>query len=99
MSVGSESMIERVARAMVPALGFAPDCDWERVWVGNQLDNAETGSLAYMCRSLARAALQALMEPTEAMTRAGQAASSGWLDTGEVGPVWQAMIRSAMEGE
>jgi hypothetical protein len=55
--------VERVARAMVVPLGYPADVDWERTWVGNNIDSPETGSLAYLCRSLARAAIAAI-EPT-----------------------------------
>jgi hypothetical protein len=60
MSADSD-MVERVARAMLAPLGYPSKtlADAERIWVGNQCDDPETGSLAYLCRALARAALDA----------------------------------------
>ncbi len=54
--------VEAVARAMCEPLGYTKqDADnWERIWVGNITDSPETGSLAYLCRSLARAAISTL---------------------------------------
>jgi len=52
--------VDRVARAMLVPLGYSPDVDWERTWVGNKIQSLETGSLAYLCRSLAIAAIAAL---------------------------------------
>lgn len=48
---------------------------------------------------LARAALQALMEPTPGMVEAGGDCPIRDYDGNDPVEVWQAMIRSAMEGE
>ena len=102
------NMVEKMARAMVPVLGFSPDCDWERVWVGNQMDSPETGSLAYMCRGLARAALAAAMEPTPGMVEAAKQVPCDdvvfggvvYSTSAEARAIWQAMCRAALdEGE
>lgn len=93
MSVGSESMIERVARILEPQA-------WRALETGDTLayQNRRTSSLRK-----AKAALQALMEPTEAMTHAGERAA--WDDANHMPAIraipaaWSAMIRSAMEGE
>lgn len=54
--------IEQIARALVVPLGYPANADWERIFVGNQMDTAETGSLAHLCRELARVALRKVYE-------------------------------------
>lgn len=60
-SVDAET-VERVAKSMVVPLGYHAKTDWGRTFVGNQFDTTETGSLAYLCRSLARAAIRAMQK-------------------------------------
>ena len=54
--------VEAVARALCEPLGYTKQAanNWEGVWVGSVADSPETGSLAYLCRSLARAAIATL---------------------------------------
>jgi len=93
MIVGSE-MIERMKVAALCAYIE----NGGRADIGEHLTHGDMRHVAPdMIGKMMTAALKALMEPTEAMMQAGQAASSGWLDTGEVGPVWQSMIRAALE--
>ena len=58
----ADAMVERVARALVKPLGYSQQAadNWGGIWVGNQMDSPETGSLEYLCKSLARAAITAL---------------------------------------
>lgn len=56
-------MVGRVARALIVPLGYPADVDWEATWIGNNVDSPETGSLAYLCRSLAQAAIDAMQSP------------------------------------
>jgi len=68
MSVGSESMIERMARAIADAR-----CDAGRPDPGKGLDEF-----------IARAALQALMTPTPAMIEVGQKCEGIGGDGGQI---------------
>ena len=58
------NMIEKVARSMLPSLGYPEDAKWEAIWLGNVTDSPEIGSLKALCMSAARAAINAIMEPT-----------------------------------
>ena len=81
-------MVERVARALAAEDGIAICSD------------ATYAQSSYGPR--ARAALQALMEPTDDMAEAGAWEIICKRDGSEVAQAyacWQAMIRSAMEGE
>lgn len=53
---------EIIALQFVEPLGFNPEADWQTIWVGNITDDAETGSLKYLCEALADAALAAIKE-------------------------------------
>lgn len=50
--------VEQVTRALVEPLGYRPDTDWDRRWIGNNV--GDDSSLADFCRTLAQAALDAL---------------------------------------
>jgi hypothetical protein len=56
---GKDALRERLAQAFIDPLGYAGKTldDAEHIWVGNNIDDVETGSLAYLCRALADAAL------------------------------------------
>lgn len=56
-----DELVEKVARAMVEPLGYNPDADWERIYVGGYA-NDEPGDLASMCRKLARAIIPIVAE-------------------------------------
>lgn len=80
------SMVEKIARVLEPQA-------WAALGTGDTLayKNRRTSSLRK-----ARAALQALMEPTPGMIEAGQQCEGFG---GDGGQIYAAMIRSAMEGE
>ena len=103
--MGSE-MIERMARTMAEREGW--------IWSGPQsqmVDKYGGGQSGHRARDhwrfLAHAALQALMTPTPGMMEAGKEVpcddeiSGGviYSNATEVSAIWQAMIRSTMEGE
>lgn len=48
---------ERLARSFIKPLGFPEGVEWGRVWVGNETDTTETGSLECLCKSLGAAVL------------------------------------------
>ncbi len=73
------NMLERVARGICESLGHDPDC--------NSLGRPEWPS--YL--SVARAAIEAMREPTEEMAKAGGKARRQWDKS-----VWQAMISAAL---
>lgn len=94
----TDKIIEVMARAMIEPHGFNPEVDPNTIWVGNIADTPETGSLAYMNRQCAQAALAALkeagyvvvlMEPTEAMIDAGMEELD---DAYRVRTIYRAMI-------
>lgn len=75
----SESMIERVARALAEEDGDLYEAN------------------AVFWKGMARAAIKAMREPTEAMERAGDI--PGWDDAVSIGhsaDVWRAMIDAAL---
>lgn len=63
--------VEVVARAMLVPLGYKANADWERIWVGDITDSPETGSLAYLCRDLAQAAITAIRSASPPTSEAG----------------------------
>ena len=71
-------MIERAAEAM------------QEVWVDGQRHRFNSTYAGAM----ARAAIEAMMQPTEAMVTAGKIAAA---KTGDITDVWQAMLRAALE--
>lgn len=78
-------MIEKLARAMLAdEFALTPNRDFDAVW-------AEEGP-AWLAN--ARACLEALREPSEAMVEAGDSVDH-W--TPDSRPVWQAMIDVALE--
>ena len=85
----AETMIERVARALAAA---DDECDWDE-----RPDQSETAVL-YMPKSVfrqrARAALEAMLEPTEAMIGTSQPDTS--LGRQVRGAVWRMMIDAAL---
>jgi hypothetical protein len=61
-ATGIQSLLalrEGVAEAMLEPLGYVGTTleQAEHVWVGNNVDDVETGSLAHLCRALASVAL------------------------------------------
>lgn len=80
----NNEMVERVARAIDTALIGA-------VWV-NPYDNAAVVRVHAALRTAARAAIEAMREPSGAMVRACFAvSSSGWPQV-----IWPAMIDAAL---
>lgn len=84
----ADSMIERVARAMwlkKEALTAPPRVSWE---------NAEPKDRDFML-AVARAAIEAMREPSEAVTLAGEVAieTAGSFHTNDI---WKAMIDAAL---
>ena len=68
----SESMIERVARAMIVPLGHDPAINWARTYIGGGCEGqGDDASLRRLCFDLARAAIAAMREPTDDMLNAG----------------------------
>lgn len=96
--MGSMTMVERMARAIAghfgPEFDDLPKDKAERInrnRVGEMFDDSQEDVL-----EAAKAALQALMEPTPGMVEAGQQCEGFG---GDGGQIYTAMIRSAMEGE
>jgi hypothetical protein len=90
------SMLEKAARAMCVADGFDPDGLIAYAKSGHAVSRREWG--IYLAR--ARAALTALLEPSEAMAAAGAdnlfaAANDDWSDDARV--IWRAMIQAALD--
>jgi len=79
------SMIEEVARALDAILDDAPPSlsSW------NQSDTD----------ALAKAAIEAMMEPTEAMIAAGERQQGRWGGNEDVGCIYEEMTKAALEGE
>lgn len=98
-----ESMVEKVARAICKAMGENPDCVTERFLPGScQTDEGEPHWKGYV--EHARAALEAVREPTQEMLNARgkndmgyEASVSGYLDNWSAETVWQAMISEALK--
>lgn len=99
MSVGSESMIERVKVAALCAYVE----NGGRADIGEHLTHGDMRHVAPdMIGKMMTAALQALMEPTPGMVAAPVILQWEWRDGEQVSEqdvidTWQAMIRSAME--
>ncbi len=81
------SMIERVARAMWDANLKSGSSEFCSPW------ESETEALRADWRSFARAAIEAMREPTGAMVDAGYAASA---EAEDIGTTWPAMIDEAL---
>ena len=79
-------MVERVGRAMYAQTTTSKTLPWE------SLD--DNGVIKPAILRDAQAAIEALREPTEAMTGAGMTAAKD----GFVSPVWRAMIDEALRG-
>lgn len=86
----SESMLERVARALYEATPFTQT-------EGGFDDQSER--YKRMCRVLARAALEATREPTDGMVDAGVGADFGRYLGERVANSHRAMIDAAPEGK
>jgi hypothetical protein len=102
MTHEAESMIERVARAMAKADGLDPD--YCVMGEGGISTAGVSFSRCYMVRwqnyaAKARAAIEAMREPTEAMEHAGFEAYLDAEAPHEAGPVYQAMIDAALATE
>jgi len=82
----SESTIERVARAI-----YEEDDPWHTAFPWPNLNEKQTSPDAY--RRIARAAIEAMREPTAAMVSAG----SDEMTNGK--NVWHAMIDTILKGE
>lgn len=82
----SESMIERVAKAMFPHF-------WDENMEGD--DPYLMPKIRGTAREKARAAIEAMREPTFEMVEAPAAIE---IDPGTADDVWRAMISKAMEG-
>jgi hypothetical protein len=76
-------MVERVARAFYSS--FYDDESWPPVPFDSELRDADS------YREAARAAIQAMREPTEAMT------NIGWVSMNEERLPWEAMIDAALK--
>lgn len=89
----NESMVERVARAICKADGHDPGvvCDI------NVLGDPDAGAAWAGYRKHARAAIEAMKEPTEYMVDAG-ASGSGEDSSGVAIGAWRAMVESALLG-
>lgn len=53
----SESVLENLARAMIVPLGYSKDCQWEKIFVGNDMDINVDNSLRALCYELANNAI------------------------------------------
>lgn len=89
------SMVEKVARAIYEATPF-PNTEGPY--------EAQTDEYRRMCKVLARAAIEALREPTEEMANEGMNAGTDADDPYEPGnmssatiPIWQAMLDAALK--
>lgn len=80
-------MVEKVARAVCIALGHEPE-EW-----------AYSERVRERCRRIARAAMQAMREPTKAMLQAGRLNDSEDGASGNPESIWQAMVNAALKGE
>lgn len=90
----SETMIEKVARALCEAEGMNPDHE-------SNEDMDEAAKLWTTYRHLARAAIEAMREPTAAMKLAGADKHNGYYHTEEQarddsGLIFTAMIDAAL---
>ena len=81
-------MVERVARAMCAAA--EDDWDWSVFYIVDANDTAETGREVY--RDMARATIEAMREPTDAMLLADPRRE---MDLSEES--WEAMIDAALK--
>lgn len=88
-------VVERVALQLVEPLGYSNSLDWERVYIGHI---AEDGSLADLCRDLAKAAIaevvRAMGEPSQAMIEIGGRINAG-LDSGRASQPFEDDAREA----
>lgn len=86
------SPLERAARAVCDRYGHDPDSD-------DQVGLGEPGDVNWnMYEDDARAVMQALREPSEAMVRAGDSQTPDYeQQTANVYDVWQAMLDAALE--
>lgn len=83
----NETMVERVAKAI-----YEEDDPWHVAFPWPNLTKTQAGVDAY--RRCARAAIEAMREPTEAMERAGLREMT--IDPAWAKPAWQAMISAAL---
>lgn len=83
-------MVERVARAICRATDLGSPDDWEEDRQGNRTYNWE------VCIPSARAAIEAMREPTGKMVSAG-VKHENWSDYGAVRSIYGAMIDAALE--
>ena len=86
------TMIERVARAMVAELGGGPSCESERCMCCSTAERWQC-VLHTTPQDLARAALEAMREPSEEMVSAlqGYACCAGYVQEG-----WSAAMTAAL---
>jgi hypothetical protein len=101
-------MVERVARAMCVAVGHDPDSDWRNggdAMLGVEIP-ASRAQRWRLYEAQARAAIEAMREPTPAMLEASQETRRDclqWssepgegLDDVDFEPAWQVMIDAAL---
>lgn len=85
-----ETMVERVARAIYEA-----DDPWNVAWPWPNLKDGHTAADGY--RRVARAAIEAMRDPTKAMHEAGECAPTGIGGSPpSVGNIYRTMIDAAL---
>jgi hypothetical protein len=90
----TETMIERVARAICVASGLDPDRPFSSSNYSKETEPQEFAWHEYLPE--ARAAINAMREPTEAMEDAGNSATYIWIDETSA-DVWPRMIDAALK--